>query len=171
MNPVGASRRAGAVGLALVDEVVSVLDSDDQPLPTGEVGEIAVQGPNVMAGYLNAPEATAQALRRGWLHTGDMGYLDADGFLFLTDRKRDLIIRGGENISPREVEEILLAFPAVAEAAVVGAVDREWGEEIVAFLVPRTGKEVVVDELQNFCRERLARFKVPRRIQWSPPFL
>jgi len=165
MNPVGASRRAGAVGLALVDEVVSVLDSDEQPLPAGEVGEIGVQGPNVMAGYLNAPEATAQALRRGWLHTGDMGYLDADGFLFLTDRKKDLIIRGGENISPREVEEVLLAFPAVSEAAVVGAVDRQWGEEVVAFLVPRTGEEVIVDELQNFCRERLARFKVPRRIQ------
>jgi acyl-CoA synthetase (AMP-forming)/AMP-acid ligase II len=165
MNPVGASRRAGAVGLALVDEVVSVLDSEDQPLSVGEVGEIAVQGPNVMAGYLNAPAATAQALRRGRLHTGDMGYLDADGFLFLTDRKKDLIIRGGENISPREVEEVLLAFPAVAEAAVVGAVDREWGEEVVAFLVPRIGKELIVDELQNFCRERLARFKVPRHIQ------
>ena len=94
-----------------------------------------------------------------------MGYFDADGFLFLTDRKKDLIIRGGENISPREVEEVLLAFPAVAEAAVVGAVDREWGEEVVAFLVPKTGGDLVVDELQNFCRERLARFKVPRRIQ------
>lgn len=164
MNPVGASRRAGAVGLALVDEVVSVLDSEDQPLSVGEVGEIAVQGANVMAGYLNAPQATAQALRRGWLHTGDMGYLDADGFLFLTDRKKDLIIRGGENISPREVEEVLLAFPAVADAAVVGVADREWGEEVVAFLVPATGKEIVVDELQNFCRDRLARFKVPRRI-------
>jgi long-chain acyl-CoA synthetase len=165
MNPAGWARRAGSAGLALVDEVVSVIDSEDQPLSLGEVGEVAVRGPNVMAGYLNEPEATAQALRSGWLHTGDMGHLDADGFLFLTDRKKDLIIRGGENISPREVEEVLLAFPAVAEAAVVGAVDREWGEEVVAFLVPKTGRDLVVDELQNFCRERLARFKVPRRIQ------
>jgi acyl-CoA synthetase (AMP-forming)/AMP-acid ligase II len=165
MNPAGWARRAGSAGLALVDEVVSVIDSEDQPLSPGEVGEVAVRGPNVMAGYLNEPEATAQALRSGWLHTGDMGHLEADGFLFLTDRKKDLIIRGGENISPREVEEVLLAFAAVAEAAVVGAVDREWGEEVVAFLVPKTGRDLVVDELQNFCRERLARFKVPRRIQ------
>jgi acyl-CoA synthetase (AMP-forming)/AMP-acid ligase II len=165
MNPAGWGRRVGAAGLALVGEVVSVFDSEDQPLSLGKVGEVVVRGPNVMAGYFNEPEATAQALRSDWLHTGDMGYFDADGFLFLTDRKKDLIIRGGENISPREVEEVLLAFPAVAEAAVVGAVDREWGEEVVAFLVPRTGRDLVVDELQNFCRERLARFKVPRRIQ------
>jgi long-chain acyl-CoA synthetase len=129
MNPAGWARRAGSAGLALVDEVVSVIGSEDQPLSPGEVGEVAIRGPNVMAGYLNEPEATTQALRSGWLHTGDMGHFDADGFLFLTDRKKDLIIRGGENISPREVEEVLLAFPAVAEAAVVGAVDREWGED------------------------------------------
>lgn len=129
MNPAGWTRRVGAAGLALVDEAVSVLDSEDQPLLPGEVGEVAVRGPNVMAGYLNEPEVTAQLLRSGWLHTGDMGYFDADGFLFLTDRRKDLIIRGGENISPREVEEVLLAFQSVAEAAVVGATDREWGEE------------------------------------------
>jgi len=129
------------------------------------MGEVGVQGPNVMAAYLNAPDATKQALHHGWLHTGDMGYLDGDGFLFLTDRKKDLIVRGGENISPREVEEVLLAFPGVVEAAVVGAADREWGEQVVAFLVPSAGKEVVGEELQNFCRERLARFKVPRRIE------
>jgi long-chain acyl-CoA synthetase len=165
MNPPDASRRTGAVGPALVDEVVAILDSDDRQAAPGEVGEIAVQGPNVMSGYFKAPDATAQALRNGWLHTGDMGYVDPDGFLFLTDRKKDLIIRGGENISPREVEEVLLAFPAIAEAAVVGAADREWGEEVVAFLVPRAGHELVVDELQVFCRERLARFKLPRRMQ------
>lgn len=165
MNPVGSSRRAGSVGLALVDEIVSVLDANDQPLAVGEMGEVGVQGPNVMAAYLNAPDATKQALHHGWLHTGDMGYLDGDGFLFLTDRKKDLIVRGGENISPREVEEVLLAFPGVVEAAVVGAADREWGEQVVAFLVPSAGKEVIGEELQNFCRERLARFKVPRRIE------
>jgi acyl-CoA synthetase (AMP-forming)/AMP-acid ligase II len=165
MNPAGTARRAGSAGLALKDEVVAVLDANDLPLPLGEVGEIAVQGPNVMAGYLNAPEATVQALRRGWLHTGDMGYLDADGFLFLTDRKKDLIIRGGENISPREVEEVLLAHPAVAEAAVVGIADREWGEEVVAYVITKAGHEFVADELWTFCRERLARFKVPRQFQ------
>lgn len=165
MNPAGTARRAGSAGLALKDEVVAVLDANDLPLPPGEVGEIAVQGPNVMAGYLNAPEATAQALRGGWLHTGDMGFLDADGFLFLTDRKKDLIVRGGENISPREVEEVLLAHPAVAEAAVVGIADREWGEEVVAYVITKAGHEFMSDDLRMFCRERLARFKIPRQFQ------
>ena len=164
MNPPDSTRRAGSVGRALGDEVVAILDADGRGAPPGEVGEVAVQGPNVMSGYFNAPDATAQALRNGWLHTGDMGYVDADGFLFLTDRKKDIIIRGGENISPREVEEVLLEFPAVAQAAVVGAPDREWGERVVAFVVPRASCELVVDELHAFCRERLARFKLPRRV-------
>ncbi|MBI3007759.1 MAG: AMP-binding protein [candidate division NC10 bacterium] len=168
MNPADPERRVGSVGLALPREVVAVLDEGGRPRGPGEVGEVVVQGPNVMAGYLNAPEATAQALRGGCLYTGDLGYLDPDGFLFLTDRKKDLIIRGGENISPREVEEALLAHPAVAEAAVVGTPDREWGEEVVAFLVPRGGRVLAVDEVQAFCRERLARYKVPRRIQVVP---
>ena len=164
MNPPDATRRTGSVGRALGDEVVAILDADGRGAPPGEVGEVAVQGPNVMSGYFNAPDATAQALRNGWLHTGDMGYVDADGFLFLTDRKKDIIIRGGENISPREVEEVLLEFPAVAQAAVVGAPDREWGEQVIAFVVPRASCELVVDELHAFCRERLARFKLPRRV-------
>jgi acyl-CoA synthetase (AMP-forming)/AMP-acid ligase II len=164
MNPPDATRRAGSVGRALADEVVAILDADGHEAPPGEVGEVAVQGPNVMSGYFHAPDATAQALRNGWLHTGDMGYVDADGFLFLTDRKKDIIIRGGENISPREVEEVLLEFPAVAQAAVVGAPDREWGEQVVAFVVPHAGCGLAVDELQAFCRTRLARFKRPHRV-------
>ena len=147
MNPADGSRRIGSVGPALTDETVAALDANGRSSAPGDGGEIVVHGPNVMARYFNAPEETAQVLRDGWLHTGDMGYFDPDGFLFLTDRKKDLIIRGGENISPREVEDVLLAFPAVAEAAVVGAPDREWGEEVVAFLVPRTGREVAVDEV------------------------
>ena len=119
---------------------------------------------DVLGYFEGRPDATAQALRNGWLHTGDMGYVDADGFLFLTDRLKDIIIRGGENISPREVEEVLPEFPAVAQAAVVGAPDREWGEQVIAFVVPRAGCELVVDELHAFCRERLARFKLPRRV-------
>ena len=164
MNPPDASRRAGSVGRALSDEVVAILDAADREVPPSEVGEVCVRGPNVMSGYFEAPDATAQVLRNGWLHTGDMGYVDADGFLFLTDRLKDIIIRGGENISPREVEEVLLEFPAVAQAAVVGAPDREWGEQVIAFVVPRAGCELVVDELHAFCRERLARFKLPRRV-------
>ncbi len=165
MNPVGAERRLGSVGPALPREVVAVLDDAGRPLGPGEVGEVAVTGPNVMAGYLNAPEATAEVLRDGWLHTGDLGYLDSDGFLFLTDRKKDLIIRGGENISPREVEEALSAHPGVAEAAVVGTPDREWGEEVTAFLVLRAGQAVDADEVLAFCRQRLARYKIPRQVR------
>ncbi len=165
MNLVGMERRVGSVGPALPREVVAVLDDAGRPLGPGEVGEVAVTGPNVMAGYLNAPEATAEVLRDGWLHTGDLGYVDSDGFLFLTDRKKDLIIRGGENISPREVEDVLSAHPGVAEAAVIGTPDREWGEEVTAFLVLRAGQAVDADEVLAFCRQRLARYKIPRQVR------
>ena len=165
MNPPGWTRKEGSVGPALPDATVAVMDDEGRPQGTGNVAEIAVRGPNVMAGYRGAPDATAKAVRDGWLYTGDMGYLDADGFLYLTDRKKDLIVRGGENISPREVEEVLMAHPAIAEAAVVGKRDREWGEEVVAFVVASSGSRVALEELEAFCRERLARFKVPRRIE------
>lgn len=168
MNPVGPERRVGSVGSALPREAVAVLDEGGHARGPGEVGEVVVAGPNIMIGYLNAPPATAEVLRDGWLHTGDLGYLDPDGFLFLTDRKKDLIIRGGENISPREVEEVLLTHPAVAEAAVVGTPDREWGEEVAAFLVPREGRVLDADQVRAFCRERLARYKVPRQV-WMVP--
>jgi len=168
MNPVGPERRLGSVGPALVSQRLEVLDVDGRPVKPAEVGEVAVQGPNVMAGYLNAPDATAEVLGNGWLHTGDLGYLDPDGFLFLTDRKKELIIRGGENISPREVEDVLVAHPAVADVAVIGVPSRELGEEVAAFLVARAGREVDVDELLAFCRERLARFKIPRHIHVVP---
>jgi acyl-CoA synthetase (AMP-forming)/AMP-acid ligase II len=168
MNPPGWTRRTGSVGPALSGEIVAAMSEDGRPRPPGEVGEIAVQGPNVMAGYRNAPDANAQALRGGWLFTGDMGYLDADGFVCLTDRKKDLIVRGGENISPREVEDVLLSHAAVAQAAVVGWPDREWGEEVVAFVVPKSGTALAEESLRALCRDRLARFKVPRRIAIIP---
>jgi acyl-CoA synthetase (AMP-forming)/AMP-acid ligase II len=165
MNPVGPERRLGSVGPALPGEAVRVLDEQGRPRGPGQPGEVAVSGPNLMAGYWNNPEATAEVLKDGWLLTGDLGYLDADGFLFLTDRKKDLIIRGGENIYPREVEEVLLTHPDVAEAAVVGVPDREWGEEVAAFLVPRAGREVEAADVRAFCLPHLARFKVPRHVR------
>jgi acyl-CoA synthetase (AMP-forming)/AMP-acid ligase II len=166
MNSPAWTRRLGSVGTALPEETVQVVDPDGRSRRCGEVGEIVVQGPNVMPGYLDAPEATSLTLRNGRLHTGDMGYLDDDGFLFLTDRLKDLIIRGGENISPREVEDALLAHDAVAETAVVGTPDREWGESVVAFVVVKPGMAVDAAELESLCRERLARFKVPRQIRF-----
>ena len=133
-------------------------------LPLGEIGEVLVRGDTVMAGYWRNPEATAAALRDGWLFTGDVGSLDADGFLTLKDRSKDLIISGGSNIYPREVEEVLLTAPGVAEVAVVGAPDPEWGEVVVAFVVAAAGRSAVDPAaLDAHCLERIARFKRPKR--------
>ena len=132
-------------------------------LPAGEVGEVLVRGDSVMAGYWRNPEATAAAIRDGWLWTGDVGCLDADGFLTLKDRSKDLIISGGSNIYPREVEEVLLTAPGVAEVAVVGAPDAEWGEVVVAFVVAQPGAALDAAALDAHCLEHIARFKRPKR--------
>ena len=127
------------MGVAQTPVRVRVADEHDRPLPPGEIGEVLVQGDSVMAGYWRNPEATAAALRGGWLHTGDVGTLDAEGFLTLKDRSKDLVISGGSNIYPREVEEVLLTAPGVAEVAVVGVPDPEWGESLVACVVAAPG--------------------------------
>jgi long-chain acyl-CoA synthetase len=134
-----------------------------QPLPAGAMGEVAVRGDIVMAGYWNNPEATASTVRDGWLRTGDVGILDSDGFLSLRDRSKDLIIAGGSNIYPREVEEVLLRHPSVLEVSIVGRPHPEWGEEVVAFVVPRPGATVTEKELDTLCLGAIARFKRPRR--------
>jgi len=142
-----------------------VAGPDGAPLPPGEVGEVLIQGDSVMAGYWQNPEASAAAIRDGWLWTGDMGALDADGFLTLKDRSKDLIISGGSNIYPREVEEVLLTAPGVAEVAVVGAPDPEWGEIVVAFVVPQPGVVLDAKTLDAFCLDQIARFKRPKRYE------
>jgi acyl-CoA synthetase (AMP-forming)/AMP-acid ligase II len=155
--------RLQSVGLARTDTEVRVVDGEDHELPAGETGEIVVRGDVVMAGYWNQPEATAETLRGGWLHTGDVGSFDADGYLTLRDRSKDLIISGGMNIYPREVEEALLHHAAVRAVAVVGRPDAEWGEAVVAFVVPADGDAPPpVDELDRTCLDRIARFKRPR---------
>jgi long-chain acyl-CoA synthetase len=159
-------RRLGSVGQPIPGVQVRIADDGGRPLPAGEVGEVCVRGDNVMLGYYRMPEETARVLRDGWLHTGDMGRLDADGFLYIVERKKDLIIRGGFNIYPREVEEVLYAHGAVAEAAVVGRPDPLMGEEALAFVVPRSGQSVTAEALIAFCQERLARFKCPREIRF-----
>jgi acyl-CoA synthetase (AMP-forming)/AMP-acid ligase II len=126
-----------SVGPAFTGVEVRVADAEDNPLPPDEIGEILVRGDTVMAGYWNNPAASAETLRNGWLHTGDVGSMDADGFLTLKDRSKDVIISGGSNIYPREVEEVLLRHPAVSEVSVVGQADAEWGEIVIAFVVPR----------------------------------
>jgi long-chain acyl-CoA synthetase len=159
-------RKLGSVGQPIPGVQVSIQDDDDRALPIEEVGEVCVKGPNVMTGYYRSPEETARAIRHGWLHTGDMGRLDADGFLYIVERKKDLIIRGGFNIYPREVEEVLYAFPAIAEAAVVGKADPLMGEEAVAFVVLRDGARATAEDVIGFCESRLARFKCPKQVHF-----
>jgi long-chain acyl-CoA synthetase len=141
---------------------IKVVGDDGCELPAGEIGEIVVRGPNVMKGYWNDAAATAEAIRGGWFHTGDLGRVDQDGFLFLLDRRRDVILRGGYTVYPREVEEVLYEHPAVRQAAVVGVPHPELGEEIAAFVVARVPVEA--DELRTFVKERIAAYKYPRRI-------
>jgi long-chain acyl-CoA synthetase len=159
-------RKLGSVGQPIPGVDVAILDEADRPRPPGEVGEVCVRGRNVMRGYYRLPEETAQALRGGWLHTGDMGRLDADGFLYIVERKKDLIIRGGFNIYPREVEEVLYAHPAVAEAAVVGVRDPTMGEDVLAFVVLKPGAVADAVALAGFCQTRLAKYKCPKQIRF-----
>nr|MBO2487322.1 2-succinylbenzoate-CoA ligase [Bacillota bacterium] len=163
LPPHEAAARPGSSGRPLFGvELRIVQDGQDQP--PGEPGEILVRGPNVMAGYHGQPEATARALAGGWLHTGDVGYLDEQGYLYVLDRRDDLIISGGENIYPAEVEGVLLEHPAVAEAGVVGVPDPVWGQAVVAAVRLRPGAAFDEAALRQFCRERLAGYKVPARI-------
>jgi len=159
-------RKLGSVGQPIPGVTVSIRDDDDRALPVDEVGEVCVQGPNVMVGYYRNPEETAKTIRGGWLRTGDMGRLDADNFLYIVERKKDLIIRGGFNIYPRDVEEALYAFPGVAEAAVIGLPDTLMGEEVVAFVVLKPGQAATADEVAGFCQTRLAKYKCPKEIRF-----
>jgi acyl-CoA synthetase (AMP-forming)/AMP-acid ligase II len=160
----------GACGFARTGMEVAVLDADLQPLPAGVVGEICVRGPAVFAGYHDNPDATAEALRGGWFHTGDLGTLDARGMLSITGRESDMYISGGSNVYPREAEELLLTYPGVAEVAVLGVPDRQWGEVGVAVVVRRAGDDakrvadVSAEALLAFLDGRLARYRWPRQI-------
>jgi long-chain acyl-CoA synthetase len=159
--------RAGSAGRQYINMEMQIVDDADRPLPTGQRGEICIRGPVVMRGYHNKPEATAETVRDGWLHTGDIGYLDADGFLFVVDRKKDMIIRGGENIFPAELEAVLHEHPAVAEAAVVGVPDEVYGENVVAFVVVAPGKSLSEKEVIEHACRHVAKFKAPTRVHFE----
>jgi long-chain acyl-CoA synthetase len=163
-NPEHGVRKVGSVGLPMPGVEIAIFDDDDRPLPVDMVGEIVVRGDNVMLGYLNQPEATAEAMRSGWYHTGDLGKIDADGYVFIVDRKKDMIITAGLNVYPREVEDVLLTHAAVADVAVIGEPDALRGEEVVAVVVRRPEPAVTERDLIRFCREQLADYKVPRRV-------
>jgi len=160
-NPVDGVRKLGTVGPALPGQRITIVDADGAELPVGEVGEVVISGPNVMRGYLNRPEATASTVVDGRLHTGDVGWLDADGYLTLVDRIKDMIIRGGENIYPKEIENALATHPDVLECAVVGAPDDLYGELPVAFVVTYPGRSVTPDQLSDHIADRLAKVKWP----------
>jgi long-chain acyl-CoA synthetase len=166
-NPPGRGR-LGSVGVPVPGVELRVVDDDDQDVPCGEVGELCCRSPFLMQGYWRAPELTADAVRGGWFHTGDLGYLDDDGYVYVVDRKKDLIIRGGFNVFPRDVEDALLEHPAVAVAGVVGRPDERHGEEVVAFVSLRNGTDVTGDELVAFAKERIGGYKYPREVRVVP---
>jgi long-chain acyl-CoA synthetase len=163
-NPPDKRRRPGSCGLPIGNEM-KVVDDQDQEVANGELGEIVMRGENILKGYYKDPEATSRAFRGGWFHTGDIGYRDEDGFFYVVDRKSDMIIRGGENIYPREIDEVLYQHPKITAAATIGVPDSLYGEEVAAFVVLKEGETSSDQELIAFCRERLADYKCPKTIR------
>ncbi len=165
-NPFGRPTRPGSIGLPIPGFEARIVNDRDEDVPIGEVGELIIRGPGVMKGYLNQPEATEETLRGGWLHTGDLARMDEDRYIYIVDRKKEMIIRGGYNVYPREIEEILYTHPEVLEAAVVGVPHPDLGEEVAAVIVLREGARVTQEELKQFVKERVAPYKYPRKIQF-----
>lgn len=157
-------RRPGSIGTPIEGVEMRVVDDQGRPLPAGEVGEIVIRGHNVMKGYWNRPEATAEAIKDGWFHSGDMARCDEDGYFHIVDRKKDLIIRGGYNVYPREIEEVLYEHPAVREAAVVGIPDDQLGEEVGAAVVLTAGATATAEELREHVKRQVAAYKYPRHV-------
>ena len=176
INPANGVNKPGSVGMPLPDVHVRIFDGDEgaRVMPSGEIGEIAISGPQLMIGYWNRPDETAGILRdhadadgtRCWLHTGDLGYLDDDGYVFIVDRKKDLIKTSGYQVWPREIEEVLATHPAVAEVGVAGVFDDVRGEAVKAWVVLRAGQRATDQELRAFCRDRLAPYKVPSEVEF-----
>src|SRR3954452_19718847 len=167
-NPLYGERKVGSVGLAAPNAEVQVVDLETgaQIMPAGERGEIRVRGPQFTKGYRNRPEETKQAIRDGWLYTGYIGYYDGDGYLFLVDRKKEMIIVGGYNVYPRELDELLFKHPAILEAATVGVPDSFSGEAVKAFVVLRPDAKLSAEELQDYCRQSVVKYKVPAKVEF-----
>jgi long-chain acyl-CoA synthetase len=170
INPVEGQRKVGSIGLPFPGQEIKIFDENDQELPTGQVGEIVVRGENVMKGYYKKPEATAETIRNGWLYTGDLGYRDEAGYFYIVGRKKEMIIRGGANIYPKEIEEVLYRHPKVKEAAVIGLPDEIWGEEVGCCLILKEGESWSQEEVIAYCREHLADFKCPRKVFFVDSF-
>jgi long-chain acyl-CoA synthetase len=168
VNPIHGVNKPGSIGKPSPNVELSIRDDAGRELPVGEAGEICIRGGNVMLGYWNQPEETAAVLRDGWLYTGDIGYCDSEGYYFITDRKKDMLIVNGINVYPREIEEVIYQFPGVKEAAVVGVPDPRKGEQPVAFVAPAEGQTLDEQALLQFVRARLADYKVPRNVVFMP---
>ena len=163
-NHADRERKPGSIGTPIRDVRMRVVDSEDHEVPQGEVGEIVIRGPNVMKGYWQRPEATAEALADGWFHTGDLARVDEDGYFYIVDRKKDMIIRGGYNVYPREIEEVLYEHPAVAEAAVLGLPHESLGEEVAAAVALKPGAVATPEELRDYVKGQVAAYKYPRHV-------
>lgn len=165
---IAIDRKPGSVGIGLpnTDYKIVDLETGTQDLKPGEIGELIIKGPQVMKGYWNMPEETANTLRNGWLFTGDIAYMDDDGYLYIVDRKKDMIIASGYNVYPREVEEVLYEHPSIKEAVVIGVPDAYRGENVKAVVVLKEGEHLSENELMDYCRERLASYKVPRIVEF-----
>ncbi|HEY7779884.1 MAG TPA: long-chain fatty acid--CoA ligase [Ktedonobacterales bacterium] len=165
-NQLGFERKPGSIGRPVFGTEMRVVDDNDQDVPTGQPGEIVIRGHSVMNGYYKRPEATAEAMRGGWFHTGDIAYQDADGYFFIVDRKKDMILRGGYNVYPRELEEVLMTHPAVSLAAVIGLPHASLGQEVKAFIIRKSGATVTAEEMIAWSREQVAQYKYPRHIEF-----
>jgi acyl-CoA synthetase (AMP-forming)/AMP-acid ligase II len=159
-------KRLTSAGFPRTDVEVKIVNSEDQELPAGQMGEIVVRGEVVMKGYWKNPTATAETLRGGWLHTGDLGIMDEKGYVYILDRVKDMIISGGENIYSREIEDVILKHPAVFEVTVIGVPDEKWGESVKAFVALKQGHKATEEEIINFCKDNLASFKKPKSVEF-----
>jgi acyl-CoA synthetase (AMP-forming)/AMP-acid ligase II len=168
-RPEGSAKdlqRLTSIGQPVSSTSLRIVDERDEPVPAGTIGEICLRSPQNMVGYWNNSVATLETLRGGWLHTGDMGYADEDGFIYLADRKKDMIVSGGENIYSREVEEALMAHSSVADAAVIGVPDARWGEAVKAVVVKKEGATIGAEALTTHCRALIAGYKCPKSIEF-----
>ena len=166
VNPPLGKRKPGSIGVALPEQEVKIMDDDNNEMPIGEKGEICIKGDAVMLGYLNQPDATKETIKDGWLHTGDMAYMDEEGFIYIVDRKKDMINRGGENIYPREVEIALESNPKVRDVAVIGTPDEALGERVKAFIIPTEPGALTEEEVKEYLKDKLAKYKIPEVIEF-----
>lgn len=164
-NPLRGTRKPGSVGIDIPEVKNKVVDPNGMEVPRGEIGELIVKGPNVMMGYLGMPEATSSALKDGWFYTGDLARMDEEGYIYIVDRKKDMILVGGYNVYPREVEEVLYQHPAIVETAVIGIPDNEYGEIVKAFVITND-EGITIDDILYFCQDKLAKYKRPKQVEF-----